>query len=119
VTSSTRSVVAVVVVLAVAGVAYWAWQRFFSRDAELRAIHAACVADFDEGKARAKSVLPTPAPPAKDGSRDAVSEFSAGLGTLIDNVAGGVAQATCGAVRESCRLDWDGTLCAQARARLR
>ncbi len=106
---STRSVLAVVAVLVVAGLGYAIRERFFSRAAQLAAIHEACLADIASGQAKAKAALPGPDTPLR--------EWSGALGRLIDEVAGGMSSAACRALRESCRLDWDGELCRRARAR--
>ena len=110
-TSSTRQVLLVVAVLLVAGIAYGIWERFFSHGAQIDAIHAKCVTAFDAGKATMKAELPRPGDKASPGARD----MAAGLGKLIDEVAGGVSVAACGVIRESCRLDFDGEVCRRAR----
>jgi hypothetical protein len=118
--SSTRSILAVVAVLVLAGAAYWAWERFFSHAAQVERIHAACVAEFEAGKTKVKSGLPD-ASSARPGDPvgGAIRDLSAGLGKLIDEVAGNVSAAACGAIRESCRLDFEGDVCVRARAHYR
>jgi len=113
--SSTRQILAVIAVLLLAGIAYGIWERFFSHGAQIDAIHAKCVAAFDAGKAKMKAELPRPGDKAPPGTRD----LAAGLGKLIDEVAGGVSVAACGVIRESCRLDFDGEACRRAREQYR
>lgn len=105
---STRSILAVVAVLVVAGAAYWAWNRFLSHAHAIDTIHAACLAEFDDGAAKAKAATSFGGP---------FREFSAGVGRLIDEAKGSVAEATCTSVREACRIDFDGEFCRRARAR--
>lgn len=114
---STRSIVAVVAVLVIAGVAYAVWQRFFSHAARIEAIHAACLAEFDAGKAKVRAGLEVPKARPGDPVGAAVGSLASELGRLVDQVAGGVSEAACGALRESCRVDFDGAACRQARAR--
>jgi len=113
--SSTRQIVAVVAVLAIAGIAYGVWERFFSHGAQIDAIHAKCVAGFEAGKAKVKAELPRPG----DKAGAAAKDLAAGLGKLIDEVTGGISVAACGVIRESCRLDFDGEACRRARVQYR
>jgi len=116
---STRQVLLVVLVLAIAGAGYWVWERFFSHGAQIETMHRACIAEFEAGKARVKSGIDrgAAAVPRNDPASGAVKELSAGLGRLIEDFASGVGEATCGTLREACRLDFDGQVCARARAR--
>lgn len=115
---STRSVVAVVVVLAIAGVAYWAWERFFSHQAQIEAVHRACLDEFASGRDKLKSGLPQERAAARgDPGGDFARDVAKGLRDLIDGVAGSVSEAACGAIRDACRLDFDGDVCSAARRR--
>jgi hypothetical protein len=100
-------------------VAYGIWQRFFSHAARVDAVHAACVAEFAAGQATVRSQLQAPSPRPGDPVGAAVNDLSQGLGRLVDQVAGGLSDAACGALREACRLDFEGEACRRARAHFR
>jgi len=118
-TRATRDVLLVVLVLAVAGAGYWIWERFFSHGAQIEAMHRACLAGFAAGRDRVKSEIDkgAEAVPRADPAAGVAKELAVGLGKVIDKVAGGVGEATCDALREACRLDFDGALCRKARER--
>jgi hypothetical protein len=115
----TRQVLQVVLVLAIAGAGYWIWTRFFSHGAQIDAMHRACLAEFGAGKDRVRAGLDKGAAAvAKDDPvGPIVRDLSAGLGKLIDEFAGNVGEATCGTLREACRMDFDGQVCRKARER--
>lgn len=110
-TASTRQILVVVAVLLVAGIAYGIWERFFSHAAQVDALHAKCVAAFEAGKAKMKAELPR----AGERAPIAAKDFAAGLGKLVEEVAGGASAVACGVIRESCRLDFDGEACRRVR----
>jgi hypothetical protein len=116
---SNRDVALVVLVLAIAGAGYWIWERFFSHAAQIDAMHRACLAEFSAGKDRVKSQLDrgAAAVPRNDPAAGIVKDISAGLGTVIDEFAGSVGEAACGALRDACTLDFDGRACRKARER--
>ena len=115
----TRQVLLVVAVLALAGAGYWIWERFFSHGAQVDAMYTACIARFQAGKDRVKSGIDKGAAalPRDDPLAPAAKDLSAGLGKLIDEFAGNVGEATCGTLRDACRLDFDGRVCRNARER--
>jgi len=116
---STRQVLLVVLVLAIAGAGYWVWQRFFSHGAQIDAMHQACLAEFERGSSRVKSQIDKGAAsvPANDPATAIVKDLSRGVRKMAEEFASGVGGATCGTLREACRLDFDGRVCASARAR--
>ena len=118
-TRSNRDVLLVVLTLAIAGVGYWIWERFFSHGAQIDAMHRACLAEFDTGKDRVKSQLDkgAAAVPRNDPAAGIAKDISAGLGKLIDEFAGSVGDAACGTLRDACTLDFDGQACRKARER--
>ena len=112
--STLKSVALVGAGMAIAGAGFWIWQQYLSRDAQIVALHRACLDDFAAGRTKMKSGL------AKDSSDDPGTLFrnlSEGLGKILDNVSGGVGEAVCDAVRDACRLDFDGRICTTARER--
>jgi hypothetical protein len=117
----TRQVLLVVLVLAVAGAGYWVWERFFSHQAQIDAMHEACVAEFRAGRDRVKSGIgrEAAAVPPDHPLAPAAASASAGLGRLIDEFSGSVGEAACGALREACRLDFENPVCRRARAQFR
>jgi hypothetical protein len=112
-----RDVLIVVLVLAIAGAGYWAWQRFFSHGAQIDAMHRACLAEFDAGKQRVKAQIDkrAAAVPGNAAAAPLVEDVSAGLGKLLDRYAGSVGDAACGTLRDACRLDFDSEVCRKAR----
>ena len=118
-TRSTRDVLLVVLVLAIAGTAYWIWERFFSHGAQIDAMHRACLAEFSAGKDRVKAEIDkgAAAVPRNDRAAGVVKDISAGLGKMIDKFGGTVGEAACGTLHDACRLDFDGQACRRARER--
>jgi hypothetical protein len=119
VSRSNRDVLLVVLVLAIAGAGYWIWERFFSHGAQIDAMHQACLTEFSAGKDRVKSQLDkgAAAVPRNDPAAGIVKDISAGLGKVIDEFAGSLGEAACGALRDACTLDFDGQACRKARER--
>jgi hypothetical protein len=114
-----RQVLVVVLVLAVAGTGYWVYERFFSHDAQVDAMHRACLAEFERGASQARSQLDKGAASLSrdDSAKGVARDVAAGLGRVLEEFADNVGAATCGTLREACRLDFDGQVCARARKR--
>jgi hypothetical protein len=114
----TRQILLVVLVLGVAGVGYWVWERFFSHGAQIDAMHDTCIAEFRAGSDRVKAGIDSGAGavPRGDPLAPAARNISAVLGKLIDEFSGNVSEAACGTLREACRLDYEGPACRKARA---
>lgn len=115
----TRQVLLVVAVLSLAAAGYWIWERFFSHGAQVDAMYAGCIAQFQAGKDQVKSGIDKDAaarPRDAPLSRTA-KDLSVGLGKLIDEFAGNVGEAACGTLRDTCRLDFDDPACRNARER--
>ncbi|HVF64679.1 MAG TPA: hypothetical protein VNE58_11860 [Casimicrobiaceae bacterium] len=91
----------------VAASGFWFWQHFASRDAQIDAIHRACLTEFAEGGAKLKSALP-------GGFLAGLSER---LGKMVDGMSGSTADKLCGSVRDACKTDFDGRICTFARDR--
>jgi hypothetical protein len=98
----------------IAGAGFWAWQRFLSRDAQIAAMHEACLSEFADAAARAKAGLA----PGTDASSIARS-LGGGLARLIEGASGNVGGAVCDAARDACRADFEGVICTAARDRFR
>ena len=98
----------------VAAGAFWLWQRTFSRDAQIDAVHQGCVTEFAEAAARVKSgVQPGENPSA------ITKSMTEGFGRFIDGMSGSVSDTVCATVRDACREDFDGRICTAARERYR
>ena len=100
-----RSVGLVALGAALAGLAFYAWQQLFSREADVRAIHAACVNEVAEANAKLKS-----------GAAKRVGE---GVTRWLDGAAGDMSESLCGTVRDACASNFDGRICTAARERYR
>lgn len=97
----------------VAGVATWIWQRHLSRDAQIAALHRACLDEFAAGRAKLKAgVQPDSGPAFMKG-------LSESLGKMLDGASGRAAEVVCDGVRDACRVDYDGRICTAARERYR
>jgi hypothetical protein len=95
----------------IAGAGFWAWQHYLSRDAQVAALHRACLDEFAAAGGKMKSGLaPKSDPPFIKG-------LSEGLGKALEGLSGGVGSAVCDAMRDACRLDFDGRICTAARER--
>jgi hypothetical protein len=98
----------------IAGAGLWFWQQAFSRDAQIDALHRACVAEFAEVAAKMKAgVQPG------ETSSGIVKGLSESLGKLFEGMSGGMSDAVCAAVRDACRDDFEGRICTAARDRYR
>jgi hypothetical protein len=101
---------------ALAGAAFYGWQRYFSRDAEIRAIHASCVKEIADAGPRIKGGLGGAQPEAADSFGKRATDT---LGRWLDGMSGGMSDAVCGTIRDACTTDYDGRVCAAARERYR
>ena len=114
VNASVRVATIVGVGAIVAAGAFSLWQRTFSRDAQIDAVHQGCVTEIAEAAARVKSgVQPGEAPSS------ITKGMSDGLGRFIDGMSGSMSDTVCATVRDACREDFDGRLCTAARERYR
>jgi hypothetical protein len=96
----------------VAGAAFVAWQQFFSRDAQIRAIHAACVKEFAQTGAKARSGVEAGTPGFARSAGESVAKW-------LDGAAAGMGETVCGTVRDACVGDFDGRVCVAVRERYR
>jgi len=104
----------VLIVLIVAVVGWLVWERHFSRDARIESAHRACMSAFG-GNADAGDGAK--APPAK--GNDAAAAIAQGVADALTSMRQGVGGAMCGAVRDACTRDFDGSICQAALARYR
>ena len=111
--SSRVATIIGVVAIAAAG-AFWLWQRTFSRDAQIDAVHQGCVTEIAEAAARVKSGVQPGENPSS-----ITKSMSDGLGRFIDGMSGSMSGTVCATVRDACREDFDGRLCTAARERYR
>jgi hypothetical protein len=102
--------------LAAAG--FTVWQLYFSREAEIRAIHGACIKEFADANAKVRSGL---GPGATSGTAAGSVASSIGdtVGRWLDGMTGGASDAVCGTIRDACTTDFDGRICTTARERYR
>ncbi len=106
----TRSAALIGMGVLIAGAGFWFLERHFSPAAQIESMHRACLAEFAEATAKLK---PGDAGPAL------FKGLSESLGRMLESVSGGMSGAVCGALRDACRDDFDGRICAAARERYR
>jgi hypothetical protein len=111
VNSTLKSLALVGAGMLAAGAGFWIWQQYFSRDAQIAALHRACLDEFATVRDKLKSGLV----PKSDSTF--LKGFSEGLGKALEDMSGGVGDAVCDAVRDACRVDFDGRICTAARER--
>jgi len=104
----------ILIVIVVAVVGWLVWERHFSRDARIDAAYRTCMKSFG-GEAGTNGGAT--APPAK--ADDPAAAIAKGMSDAMTSVLQGVGGAMCGAVRDSCRRDFDGSICQAALARYR
>ena len=98
----------------VAAGGFWLWQRTFSRDAQIEAVHQGCVTEFAEAAARIRSGVQS-----EESASSIAKSLTDGLGRMIEGMTGSVSDTVCATVRDACREDFDGRICTAARARYR
>ena len=98
--------------LLVAGAGLWVWQHFFSRAAEIDALHRACITDFADIAARMKAGVDP-----GEGASAFVRSLTGGVSRMLEGASDGVGDAVCSTVRDACRADFDGRICTAARER--
>jgi hypothetical protein len=104
----------ILVVIVVAVVGWLVWERHFSRDARIDAAYRNCMKAFGGEAGTSGGVT---APPAK--GDDPAAAIAKGMSDAMTSVLQGVGGAMCGAVRDACRRDFDGSICQAALARYR
>jgi hypothetical protein len=104
----------ILIVIVVAVVGWLVWERHFSRDARIDTAYRTCMKSFG-GEADANGSAK--APPAK--GDDPAAAIAKGMSDAMTSVLQGVGGAMCGAVRDACRRDFDGSICQAALARYR
>ncbi len=109
-----RAAAIVGLVAVVAAGALWIWQRTFSRDAQIDAVHQGCVTEFAEAAARIKSGVQS-----GDNPSAIAKSLTDGLGRMIEGMTGSMSDTVCATVRDACREDFDGRICTAARERYR
>lgn len=93
---------------------FWVWQRTFSRDAQIDAVHQGCVTEFAEAAARIKSGVQS-----ADQASAIAKSLTEGLGRMVEGMTGSMSDTVCTTVRDACREDFDGRICTAARERYR
>jgi hypothetical protein len=114
VSTAVRAAAIVGLGVLVAAGAYWLWQRTFSRDAQIEAVHQACTTEFAEAAARMKSGVQSGESPSA-----IAKSMIDGLGRMIDGMTGSMGDTVCATVRDACREEFDGAICTAARERYR
>lgn len=104
----------VLIALIVVVVGWLVWERHFSRDARIDSAYRSCMKAIGGDAAAGGSAK---APPAK--SEDPAAAIAKGVTDALTSVMQGVGGAMCGAVRDACRRDFDGSICQAALARYR
>ena len=107
-----RSVGLVALGAALAGLGFFAWQQLFSREAELRAIHAACLKEVADANAKLKGGI-------ERGTPGVAKEVGEGVTRWLDGAVGSMSESLCGTVRDACASNFDGRICTAARERYR
>lgn len=100
---------------ALAGIAFYGWQRYFSRDADIGAIHAACTSEFADAARRAKSGIDC----GRGGEGTLQRRATDAFDRWLDGMTSGTADAVCGTIRDACTSDFEGRICSAARERYR
>ena len=93
---------------AVAVVAWFVWDREFSREARIERAYASCMKQFG-GAGDAKAAAPAVAP---DGTL--ADSLGKAMQDLVKGVTSSMSSAVCGGVRDACRADFDGAVCRNA-----
>jgi len=114
VNTTLRVAAGVGMVAVVAAAAFWLWQRTFSRDAQIDAIHQGCVTEFAEAAARIKSGVQS-----GESTSAIAKSLTDGLGRMIEGMTGSMGDTVCATVRDACREEFDGHICTAARERYR
>jgi hypothetical protein len=99
-----------VVAAVIAVVAWFVWDREFSREARIERAYASCMKQFG-GAGDAKS-----AAPAKAADATLADTLGKAMQDLVKGVTSSMSSAVCGGVRDACRADFDGAVCQNALA---
>lgn len=101
---------AILIVVVAAAVSYFVWNHYFSRTAQIERAYAACVGKFSAGANGASADIHAKVPSDSDPS----AQLSKGMADAMTSMMQGMAGATCGLIRETCKQDFDGPLCQAA-----
>jgi hypothetical protein len=100
----------------VAVVAWFVWDREFSREARIERAYASCMRQFGESAAP-KAAAPAASPAVPPGTL--ADSLGQAMQDLVKGVTAGMSAAVCGGVRDACRSDFDGAVCRNALAGFR
>ncbi len=101
----------VVVVVVVLG--WLVWERHFSRDARIESAYRACMKELGADGAKASAGAKAPAATAGDPA----AAIAKGMSDALTSMMQGIGGAMCGAVRDACKRDYDGSICQAALTR--
>jgi hypothetical protein len=109
----------IVIALLVAGLLVW--NRLYSRSARIEAAYKACMKQIGAADEQTKAAIDKEAATRKSGGPAAamVDGLAKGVGQAMSSMVQGVGSAICGAMRDTCRQDFDGRLCRAALAQYR
>ncbi|HVE48190.1 MAG TPA: hypothetical protein VNG69_01075 [Casimicrobiaceae bacterium] len=115
-----RAAALVLLGAALAASAIFVWQHYLSPQSEIKAVHAACLKEVADTKAKLKSSIDVGRTAQPDNLADALSRSASDvLGKWLDGMASGVSEAVCGTILDACKSDFDGRVCVAARERYR
>ena len=117
-TSNARTLAVIGAVIVATAIGYWIWYTLFSQAAQIEAMHQACIAEFTVGADKARADRGKGAGDKSPDPGAAIAKgISEGFAKLIASLAGGVATAVCGTIRDACETDFEGRICLAARER--
>ncbi|MEP7182175.1 MAG: hypothetical protein ABI886_08315 [Betaproteobacteria bacterium] len=107
----------IVVVLGLAG--FLVWQKLFSPTARIERAYLTCMKEAEVAGDRRKSDLAAKAPTAKmnDPAGAVTNAMTQGTGQAMQAMVQSLSGAMCGALRASCRSNFNGGACQGALAR--
>ena len=100
----------ILLVIAVAGVSYFAWSHYFSRSARIERAYQACLSNLNAGVDQAKTNIRAQTP----GGSDPSSAMAKGMSDAMASMLQGMSGAMCGMIKDSCKQDFDGPVCQAA-----
>jgi hypothetical protein len=105
----------IVIIVSVAAVSYFVWDRYFSRPAQIERAYAACVSKLDDGMNKASVDINAKMPSGNDPSAALAKGMGEAMTSMLQGMTAAMGSASCGLIRETCKQDFNGPLCRAAR----